>query len=333
MKMELFNTEEQGHWLVSVIVPVYNVKPYLEEALESVINQTYRNLEILLIDDGSTDGSGETCADYKQRDSRIIVLHQNNRGLSAARNAGLDRATGEINVFFDPDDVMELNAIERIVTVMEQTSAKILVFGTKNYYTDEIISAPKDGVYDRNDALRSSVTKQGICGAIWTKAFRAPVLYNIRFREGHNYVDLSVFLQAVDRTGSFVVISETLFRYRKRPGSITTSHTPQNCLDGIDQNRWLCEYGLKNNTDGMLNEVIDRLKLGLVVSMLTSYSALYYDNSPESKAVKALIQEEILRSKPINNLWVKLAVVLFKCSPRFFVVLHDASHVIRKAWF
>ena len=100
--------------LVSVIVPVYNVRPYLEECLESVVSQTYHNLEILVIDDGSTDGSGEICDRFAENDSRIRVVHQKNKGLGAARNVGLDLATGSVVSFLDSDDAFLPDAIEKI---------------------------------------------------------------------------------------------------------------------------------------------------------------------------------------------------------------------------
>lgn len=106
--------------LVSVIVPVYNVKPYLNEALDSVINQTYRNQEIILIDDGSTDGSGEICDEYATRDNRIKVIHQTNQGLSAARNAGLDIMHGSVISFLDSDDAFHPQMIEIMLHEMIQ---------------------------------------------------------------------------------------------------------------------------------------------------------------------------------------------------------------------
>ena len=93
-----------GSGLISVIIPVFNVRPYLAKALESVIRQTYSHLEIIVVDDGSTDGSGDICDEFAARDERIKVIHQENRGLSAARNAGLDRAAGEYIAFLDSDD-------------------------------------------------------------------------------------------------------------------------------------------------------------------------------------------------------------------------------------
>lgn len=88
--------------LISIIVPVYNVRPYLNEAIESALNQSYKNLEIILIDDGSSDGSGDLCNEYSKKDERIIVIHQDNKGLSAARNRGLDVMSGDAVVFLIP---------------------------------------------------------------------------------------------------------------------------------------------------------------------------------------------------------------------------------------
>lgn len=106
--------------LVSVIVPVYNVAPYLEDALNSVLDQTYEHLEIIIIDDGSTDGSGEICDEYRKRDNRIHVVHQENKGLSAARNAGLDHMSGAFVAFLDLDDLYHPEFIRTTLQALER---------------------------------------------------------------------------------------------------------------------------------------------------------------------------------------------------------------------
>ena len=115
---------------ITIIVPIYNVEKYIKESIESAINQTYKNLEIILVDDGSTDSSGKICDIYKQRDKRVIVVHQKNKGLSGARNTGLDLATGKYIMFLDPDDMLELNACEVLYNFIEKTDAE---FVTGNY--------------------------------------------------------------------------------------------------------------------------------------------------------------------------------------------------------
>ena len=114
--------------LVSVIVPVYNVAPYLEQCLDSIVNQTYQNLEIILVDDGSTDESGAICDRYAEQDGRIQVVHKENGGLSSARNVGLDKMTGEWVLFVDSDDWIELNTLE-LLFEQKNEHAEIVEFG------------------------------------------------------------------------------------------------------------------------------------------------------------------------------------------------------------
>ena len=113
--------------LVSIIVPVYNVAPYLREALDSIVNQTYKDLEILIIDDGSTDGSSAICEEYASKDPRIRLIHQSNKGLSGARNTGLEHATGDYVAFIDSDDSVSPVFIESLVNAMTSSSASIAV--------------------------------------------------------------------------------------------------------------------------------------------------------------------------------------------------------------
>ncbi len=119
--------------LVSVIVPVYNVEPYLRECLDSIVNQSYNNLEIILVDDGSTDDSGRICDDYSTSDTRIQVIHQQNGGLSVARNTGLINATGRYIYFLDSDDWIDNDMIEVLVNEMQQTEAFILFFDASSF--------------------------------------------------------------------------------------------------------------------------------------------------------------------------------------------------------
>ena len=113
--------------LVSVIIPVYNVESYLEEALDSVLNQSYDNLEIIIIDDGSTDSSGQICDNYEKKDERVYVIHQEHRGLSAARNTGLDIMTGEAVAFLDSDDAFNQDFIKVLADIMEKENVDVVV--------------------------------------------------------------------------------------------------------------------------------------------------------------------------------------------------------------
>ena len=119
--------------IVSVIIPVYNVEDYLCECVDSVINQTYKNLEIILVDDGSTDSSGKICDDYSKKDERIAVIHQTNGGPSKTRNAGLDHAKGKYIYFLDSDDYIELNALEMLANTAESNGADLVFFDAHSF--------------------------------------------------------------------------------------------------------------------------------------------------------------------------------------------------------
>lgn len=120
-------------YLISVIIPVYNVEDYLCECVDSVINQTYKNLEIILVDDGSTDSSGKICDDYAEKDERISVIHQKNGGLSAARNAGLSKSNGEYIYFLDSDDYVADNTLETLITIAEKDNSDIVFFDAVSF--------------------------------------------------------------------------------------------------------------------------------------------------------------------------------------------------------
>ena len=145
---------------VSIIMPIYNVAEQLEKAIQCALKQTYTNIEIILVDDGSTDGSGALCDQYRLKDSRIIVIHQKNAGSGFARNAGLDQATGQYIYFADPDDYFEANLIEETVAKATESSADIVVFG----YFDEVVD--KEGKVTTTEKLPKLI------GRLEQEAFR-----------------------------------------------------------------------------------------------------------------------------------------------------------------
>ena len=124
---------------ISVIVPVYNVRKYLKKAIYSIINQKYRNLEIILVDDGSTDGSGEICDEFKKIDDRIVVYHKENGGLSSTRNYGMKKATGDYVIFIDSDDYIHQEMIFSLYEERKKVDADVSVCGIMNVYNTKEI--------------------------------------------------------------------------------------------------------------------------------------------------------------------------------------------------
>ena len=230
------------HPLVSVIVPVYNVLPYLQESLDSLLVQTYPLMEILIIDDGSTDGSGAVCDAYQEKDPRIHVIHQSNKGLSAARNAGLDRMTGDLVAFLDSDDTFLPEMIRLMVNAIEKENADLAVCGygklsTQEKMKPEKVSQKNRIMYSEAAVLSSREALNALFlgklnPAVWNKLYKRELWNTLRFPEGYVYEDSHTTYLVLEQCKRIVFVSQMLVLYRKhRPGSITNSFSEKNIHD------------------------------------------------------------------------------------------------------
>lgn len=213
---------------ISIIVPVYNVEDYMALSLDSLRAQTLEDIEIICIDDGSTDGSGALLDMYAALDPRFQVLHQANGGVSAARNLGIERAQGEYICFFDPDDLLIPNACETIISAFEKTGADIVTYGGLPYpemygypWLNDVLS-PRDIVYTNFDP--AILTREKTRPFVWKTACKRDFLIetNVRFDVSLALGEDQVFLFAIfPRSTTSAVISDKLIRYRvKREGSV-----------------------------------------------------------------------------------------------------------------
>ena len=176
--------------LVSVIVPVYNAENYLPDCIESIINQTYDNLEIIIVDDGSTDNSGVICDDYAKKDKRIVVYHKKNGGVSSARNYGLKKFNGDFLVFVDGDDLVELNIIEKLLSIYNETKSDLSCCGVKFKYLDgkvenECFDSSRF-VFSKNEALEGFFCDRKLKNVLYgpyNKLFKRELLIDSRFDE------------------------------------------------------------------------------------------------------------------------------------------------------
>ena len=235
--------------LISIIVPVYNVRPYLREALNSAICQTYQNLEIILVDDGSTDGSGDICDEYAS-DPRVSVIHQENHGLSGARNAGLNRMTGDYVAFLDPDDALHPKMIATLFDTLLQKEADIAACSCIVYRTEgpmqetepvKIKGVMNECVITAREALCYLLEKRYLC-AVWNKLYRRELWDELRFTEGSVYEDLLVLPSLLEKHPWIAVIPQSLVFHRIREGSITQTRSAKNVRDHINAHRVLRSY-------------------------------------------------------------------------------------------
>ena len=244
--------------LVSVIIPVYNVFPYLQEALESVINQTYQNLEIIVVDDGSTDGSGPLCDKYRY-DSRVKVIHQVNRGLSGARNTGFDHMTGEYVAFLDSDDILFPDMIQRLICAIEKTDAGIAICdfetfqdGQKKGKNNQRYAAGEEQILTSSQALNRLITGE-IRFAVWNKLYRRVLWDNLRFPEGHVHEDVTVTYRLLERSRRVNILPHKLIRYRIREDSISNTFSEKNTADFLWAFKSL-EQQINNDIQNVLTE-------------------------------------------------------------------------------
>lgn len=213
---------------VSIIVPVYNVELYLKRCLDSILNQSYKNLEIILVDDGSTDGCPQICDGFAQKDIRVKVLHKVNGGLSSARNAGLDIASGEFVTFVDSDDLIHPNFVERLVEAVKQTGMKMSVCLFNHFsdeeplFFDEKKTNPLCLSVDDSISFYCELTPAKSTAFIssCTKLYKKDLFKNIRFPEGKIYEDGLVSYKLIDAADGVAYIAETLYGYYMRSNSI-----------------------------------------------------------------------------------------------------------------
>lgn len=208
---------------ISVIIPVYNVKEYLKECIDSVINQSYKNLEIILIDDGSTDGSEKICDDYKNNDDRIVVVHKKNGGLASARNKGIEVSTGEYLFFIDSDDFIELNTLEELYKFSNGGTNDLVIC---NYYKyDEHTKKEIDIIpfYDKsNPKCIVTAMPTATCKLIKREIF---IKNSLMFLEGKYYEDNAIMPYALSLITSYEYIQKPFYYYRQRTGSILNKNS------------------------------------------------------------------------------------------------------------
>lgn len=230
--------------LISVIVPVYNVEKYLPQCLNSIINQTYENLEIILINDGSTDNSGNICDEYAKRNSRIKAIHKENGGASSARNIGLDICKGDYIGFVDSDDWIELDMYESLYKYMREKDVDITCFGFSYAYINKNLyhNSPENFLYSKNPKFMYEIFSNQYYGEMMcNKLFKKFIFDGIRFPENKMTEDAFIFFDILEKVNGVYISAERKYFYRMRDNSVTHSEFNPKLLDCLDLN----EYFLK----------------------------------------------------------------------------------------
>lgn len=225
---------------VSVIIPIYNIYPFIKTCLQSVCMQSYHYLEIILVDDGSTDGSAIACDQWASTDNRIKVYHKKNGGLSDARNYGLSKATGSYIIYLDGDDWIAANAVEKLIHTAQEYHADFIqasyYYAYENYLL--VYNEPTNIIeYNKENALKELISNGRIKNFVWGSLIKRELALQVPFIKGRYFEDSFWKYQIMELSNKFVYVAIPLFYYRQRPQSISGSFTLKNIdlLIGIEK--------------------------------------------------------------------------------------------------
>ena len=294
--------------LISVIIPVFNVEKYLERCIKSIINQTYKNLEILLINDGSTDKSIEICNRYLEFDSRIILLNKENGGLSSARNLGIDKAKGEYISFVDSDDFIHELMYETLVSNLEKNDCDISIIESFDVIEDkdfifELKNTNNSIVYSKEEAIANYLDGNFI--PAWGKLYRKELFESIRFPIGILNEDEAIMIRVFDSCTRNIVYQDIklYFYLRRKSGSITS--TKKNLKNNIDwiNNSYSNLIYIKNNYPKLIRKCEARYYNSIVAMLIRLVDLNSIEFNSEIYKYKRLLRvnnNKILRNSEVT---------------------------------
>ncbi len=223
---------------ISVIVPIYKVESYLNRCVESIVNQTYQNLEIILVDDGSPDNCPKVCDEWSIKDSRIKVIHKKNGGLSDARNAGMEIASGKYISFIDSDDYISLDFFETLLSIMEKENSDIVECNVVKFYEDGRYEKYSDDLavttFDTESALSGLIAENPFHQHVWNKLYKTQLVKDIPYAVGKLNEDEFWTYQVFGRAQKVSKINKTMYYYFQRNSSIMGESYNIRRLDALE---------------------------------------------------------------------------------------------------
>lgn len=327
---QTLNTDKQNKEpLVSVIVPVYNVSLYLRESLDSIINQTYRNLEIIIIDDGSSDGSENICEEYRKLDSRVSVIHQVNGGIGIARNTGLDHMTGHYVVFLDPDDAYVQDSISRMVKAIQDYCADLVIGGFAVIKTKKKMDLVRSRILEKQiyetsilsskDALNYRLANQ-INDYLWNKIYSRVLWNDLRFPKVQINEDTRVMYLIFEKAKRIVLIDDLLVLHRIRSGSISQTVSFFKIQNWLEAKRILGNYVEEHTPEIFSQEAMVQFREHELAERIIIYSRLKLWHAVRCRDYIRMLKEDIhAREKALGgslqSSWTRLLYRLFDVCP------------------
>lgn len=316
--------------LISIIVPIYNVELYLRKCINSIRNQTYKNIEIILVDDGSPDNCGKICDEYKQKDNRIKVIHKKNGGLSEARNYGIEIATGDYILFVDSDDYIANNMCQILLKKAEKYKADIIncsfkeVFEDETYQLSKQLINTKEQVFSNLEMIESYFFDITInTNVVWNKLYARKLFFGehkIRFPVGKLHEDNYTVYKLYYYANKVVVIDDVLYYYLRRSDSITGNPSDKNVIDKLEAG--IDEFAFAND----INDQV--LKSMVFAHSLNSYMGLINDTSIDIKNVNIRNKLQEYKLCILNNANIsKNSYIDYKRYIKYFIMKFNLEKI------
>ena len=315
---------------ISIVVPVYNVENCLSYCVESLRQQTYKNIEIILVDDGSTDSSGEICDQYAREDDRIKVLHIENGGLSNARNTGVKESSTDWIVFIDSDDYYDHRAIEYLVELRDKYRVDLVatpVIEVRNYENSDFLGDFREkysGKLDRRTALEQMFYGNYVGTHSGGKLYKKEILLRFPYPNGMLYEDLALAYEHIASCENIAVSDLNLYKYYRRPGSIVNSKYSDRLLDfykAMEWNRSYIERDYPNDKEMRRALNVRYVFNGLHVVHAMLSSGMYSDVNKIRKEYIQYFKDVILNSNVTRKNKVKY--ILFLVSAKLYNTIRN----------
>lgn len=302
--------------LISVIIPIYNVKDYLNECIISVIRQSYKNIEIILVDDGSTDESADICDAYEAEDNRVRVIHKVNEGLSSARNIGIKIARGEYLSFIDSDDYIHADMLNILLQEMIKNQADVACCD----YSSEKISIDDKTVIvlNKENAISRLLDEDGYKCYAWNKLYKRKLFENISYPEGKWFEDITTTYNVFKNVKTVVYVKQKLYFYRLRKNSITQSKFSMKDRDlliainyVIDDSKWLSNSLQNRIMAGYICYFFYYIKKGIRANAMIEEDINFFRKFILNNIINVILNDRV------NNKF-KIEILLLLLSPNAF---------------
>lgn len=324
---------------VSIVVPIYKVEKYLERCIISIVEQSYGNIEIILVNDGSPDNCGTICEQYAKEDHRIKVIKKKNGGLSDARNYGMQSVTGKYTIFVDSDDWIDTNMVEDMISCSIKYQADIVQTSFYYAYDDYLLfdnryyadNAPEVVIKNKNKLMSELIINERVKNFAWGKLFRTNLIRNIPFEKGVLFEDVFWAYQVMHLAKTYVLLHQPGYYYYQRDDSIVSTYTPKNLdmIRGLKERHFFIER--------FYTDLIDESYKVIFMNSLSHYHLLLINRKKDKdglhkKDIRLYINHNYKKLKKAveRDGHLKKQLLLFHVHPYLNILYLLTSRVLRK---